>query len=57
MDGDMFCFIYKGGLVKVDDGTNQYIGDHTFSLEIDDVTPQKYPRIFFYIYFYYIFRV
>ena len=21
MDGDMFCFIYEGGLVKVDDGT------------------------------------
>ena len=35
MDGDMFCFIYKGGLVKVDDGTIQYISGRTFSLEID----------------------
>ena len=36
MNGDMFCFIYKGGLVKVDDGTIQYIGGRTFSLEIDE---------------------
>ena len=35
MDGDMFCFIYEGGLVKVDDGTIPYIGGRTFSLEID----------------------
>ena len=37
MDGDMFCFIYGGGgggIVKVDDGTIQYIGGRTFSLEI-----------------------
>ena len=32
----MFCFIYEGGLVKVDDGTIQYIGGRTFSLEIDE---------------------
>ena len=32
----MFCFIYEGGLVKVDDGTIQYIGGCTFSLEIDE---------------------
>ena len=36
MDGDMFCFIYEGGLVKVDNGTIQYIGGRTFSLEIDE---------------------
>ena len=36
MDGDMFCFIYEGGLVKVDDGTIQYFGGHTFSLKIDE---------------------
>ena len=36
MDGDMFCFIYEGGLVNVDDGTIQYIGGHTFSLEISE---------------------
>ena len=32
----MFCFIYEVGLVKVDDRTIQYIGGHTFSLEIDE---------------------
>ena len=32
----MFCFIHKGGLVKVDDGTIQYIVGHTFSVEIDE---------------------
>ena len=32
----MFCFIYEGGRVKVDDGTIKYIGGHTFSLEIDE---------------------
>ena len=26
----------RGGLVKVDDGTIQYIGGHNFSLEIDE---------------------
>ena len=36
MDGDMFCFIYKGGLVKVDDETIQFIGSRTFSFEIDE---------------------
>ena len=36
MDGDMFFFIHKGGLLKVDDGTIQYIGGLTFSLEIDE---------------------
>ena len=36
MDGDMFCFIYEGGLVKVDDGTIQYIGGLTFCLDIDE---------------------
>ena len=36
MDGDMFCFIYEGRLVKVNDGTIQYIGGRTFSLEIDE---------------------
>ena len=36
MDGDKFCFIYKGELVKVDDGTIQYIGGRTFSLQIDE---------------------
>ena len=35
MDGDMFRFVYEGGLVNVDDGTIQYIGGRTFSLEID----------------------
>ena len=35
MDSDMFFFIYKGGLVKVDDGAIQYIGGCTFCLEID----------------------
>ena len=32
----MFCFIYKGGLVKIDDGTIQCIGGRTFSFEIDE---------------------
>ena len=32
----MFYFIYERGLVKVDDGTIQYIGGRTFSLEIDE---------------------
>ena len=36
MDANVFCFIYEGGLVKVVDGTIQYIGGHTFSLEIDE---------------------
>ena len=29
MNGDMFCFIQEGGLVKVDDGTIQYISGRT----------------------------
>ena len=36
MDNDKFSFIYEGGLVEVDDGTIQYIGGRTFSLEIDE---------------------
>ena len=36
MDNDKFSFIYEGGLVEVNDGTIQYIGGRTFSLDFDE---------------------
>ena len=36
MDGDMFCFIHEGGLVKDNDGTIQYISGRTMNNETDE---------------------